>query len=193
MKQFTFISNNIVVKNNLSLKNKDEGVVELYYERALLPEVIGLEAFPNNTHFKVTIESIEFPPEKLPTQVGNAGQRGYSPSVGGGGGVSAVVNTKKEETIYQKFKQTCEDYSGLDYYNRLKKHLGVEHLKDLEAKHSESMAADLLKAQENYIFWRKQNKDHIQSSSLIMIEYLTHKHNAYNLWLELFESFNNPK
>ncbi len=175
MKQFTFISNNIVVKNNLSLKNKDEGVVELYYERALLPEVIGLEAFPNNTHFKVTIESIEFPPEKLPEKTGEP--------------------IKKEETIYQKFKRTCEDYSGLDYYNRLKKHLGVEHLKDLEAKHSESMIEDLLHLQKVHIdkIIMVGKYPEIEFNTEALIEDLSHKHNAYNLWLELFESFNNKK
>mgnify|MGYP003441956413 CR=1 FL=1 len=99
---------------------------------------------------------------------------------------------KKEETIYQKFKRTCEDYSGLDYYNRLKKHLGVEHLKELEAKHSVSMVIDILTLQEELIFGRQYNREYQLGDNIGDLP-LVHKHNAYNLWLELFESFNNSK
>ncbi len=97
---------------------------------------------------------------------------------------------KKPETPYQRFKRVCIDYSGEDYYNRLKKHLGVEHLKDLEIKHSPSMVKDLIEQQMSFIDFKITGNLRTKQS---LISSLTHKDNAYNLWLELFNDFNNPK
>ena len=95
---------------------------------------------------------------------------------------------KQKPTMYQIFKQTCENYSGSEYYERLKKHLGIEHLSDLEKKHSKIMVEDVLRCQQRYIESKifKRSPEYV---ALIMSS-LTHKDNAYNLWKELFEGFN---
>jgi len=58
-KKFDFITNELIVKNNPSLKRRDQFIVEMEVERLLLPDVIGLEAYRSGTHFKVTIEAVE--------------------------------------------------------------------------------------------------------------------------------------
>jgi len=103
------------------------------------------------------------------------------------------VAHKKEQIIYQKFKRACIDYSGEDYYNRLKKHLGIEHLKDLEKNHSESMIKDLLGLQESYIFWKSRGYNHEIATESLCLDLFIHKDNAFNLWCQLFDDFNNPK
>ena len=56
---FTFIANDLVVKNNSTLKNQEQGAVELKFERIpFFAQVIGLEAYPPGTHFNVTITPI---------------------------------------------------------------------------------------------------------------------------------------
>lgn len=100
-----------------------------------------------------------------------------------------VIPKKKEETIYQRFKRACIDYSGEDYYIRLKKHLGVEHLKDLEKKHSESMIEDLLKCQTVFISLKMDGWEF----PLVGGIGLTHQDNAFILWQRLFYDFNKPK
>ncbi len=115
------------------------------------------------------------------------------PIIEGMAGEHTYVAEKKPETIYQRFKRVCIDYSGEDYYSRLKKHLGVEHLKDLKGKYSESMVRDVLDSQEKYIFFRKRSYAHKAAKYTVTPDLLTHKDNAYNLWLELFGDFNNPK
>ena len=54
-----FICNELVVKNNRSLKNRDQIAVEMEVERSLLGEVLQLEAHPPGTHFQVTITPIQ--------------------------------------------------------------------------------------------------------------------------------------
>lgn len=106
-----------------------------------------------------------------------------------------IEKEKKPETIYQRFKRVCIDYSGQGYYDRLKEHLGVKHLRDLEEKNSESMVEDILSCQINYInkIIMSGKYKEIQFDKPLYVNSLTHKDNAYNLWLELFDDFNNPK
>lgn len=101
---------------------------------------------------------------------------------------------KQHPTIYEDFKRVCEEYSGLDYYRRLKAHLGIQHLSDLEKKHSKSMVEDILKCQKEYIRFKQiLSNSPIPNISEYVVENissLTHKDNAYNLWKKLFEGFN---
>ncbi len=56
--QFEFITNSLVVKNNKSLKNRGQVEISMEVDRVLLAEVIGLEALPEGTHFKVNISVV---------------------------------------------------------------------------------------------------------------------------------------
>ena len=161
--KFEFTTNDLTVKNNRSLKNRGQFALEMEIERTLLPQVVGLEAWAEGTHFKVTIEPVDSPK-------------------------SEIKEPKKERTMYQLFKDKCIEYSGEDYYNRLKKHLGVEHLKDLEKNHTYSMICDLLTLQKDWI----DSKIFCFKFSVDITE-LVHKDNALNLWHTLFDLFNNSK
>lgn len=101
-----------------------------------------------------------------------------------------LVKEKKPQTIYQEFKRVCEEYSGSDYYQILKEHLGVKHLSDLEKTHSKSMVEDLLICQREYIALKLLNISNPNENVPEIISSLTHKDNAYNLWKTLFEGFN---
>ncbi len=57
--EIKFITNEVLVKNNKSLKNRGQFGVEMEVERALFAQVIGLEAYPENMHFEVTIKPFE--------------------------------------------------------------------------------------------------------------------------------------
>lgn len=59
MKSITFIVNELTVTNTPSLKRRDAGRIDMGFERALYPLIVSLEAYPNGTHFKVTVEAIE--------------------------------------------------------------------------------------------------------------------------------------
>ena len=59
MKSITFIINRLTVVNTTTLKNREEGRIDMGFERELYPLIVGLEAYPNGTHFKVTVEAIE--------------------------------------------------------------------------------------------------------------------------------------
>lgn len=94
---------------------------------------------------------------------------------------------KREQTIYEKFRSTCVEYSGDGYYQRVKKHLGVEHLREIGLKHkmSESMVDDVLTCQIIRI------KDVMLGiGTCIDPGMLTHKDNAVLKWKQLFEIFN---
>lgn len=177
MKTFTFVTNDITVKNNRGLKGRNQFAVEMEIERTLFADVIGIEAFPTETHFKVTVEPI--------------GESQDEDSEEAQVGENLVANNKgeivkKEETIYQKFKRICIEYSGESYYQRVKKHLGVEHLREIGEKHkmSESMVEDVFRLQMNFI------DNCMQKKSVIDISSLTHKDNAVLKWKQLFEIFN---
>ena len=97
---------------------------------------------------------------------------------------------KKEWSAYQEFKRICEEYSGPEYYNCLKDHLGIQHLSDLEKQHSKSMVEDLLKCQIEYITSKTIHSPNPTENVSQIISSLTHKDNAYNLWKKLFEGLN---
>lgn len=96
------------------------------------------------------------------------------------------IPVKLPQTIYQKFKRICIEYSGESYYQRVKKHLGVEHLREIGEKHkmSESMVDDVFRLQMNFI------DNCMKKKSVIDISSLTHKDNAVLKWKQLFEIFN---
>lgn len=64
MTPITFIVNELTVTNTPSLKRREAGRIDMGFERALYPLIVGLEAYPNGTHFKVTVEAIEVTNEK---------------------------------------------------------------------------------------------------------------------------------
>jgi len=107
------------------------------------------------------------------------------------GSEEQVKTVKSEPSIYSKFRLKCIEYSGPDYYGRLKKHLGVEHLEEIENKYSmsESMVEDVLFIQECWIWAKSNNFDSYTPNPSA----LNHKDNSVAKWKELFESFNNPK
>ena len=56
---YRFITNSLTVRNTPSLKRRETFTVECEVERVLLPDVIGLEAYPAETHFEVVIRPIQ--------------------------------------------------------------------------------------------------------------------------------------
>ncbi len=58
MKEFKFITNEVIVKNNKSLKNRGQLEISMEVDRVLLPDIIGLEALPEGTHYHVSISPI---------------------------------------------------------------------------------------------------------------------------------------
>lgn len=160
--KFEFITNEAVVKNNKSLKNQGQGAVEMEFERHYLGEVLKIEAYPPGTHFKITVETIEDPIAQPP-------KMDFAP--------------KKERTIYQKFKDKCLEYSGEEYYSRIKKHLGVTHVKDLEKKYGPEIVAEILKLQIAKI------NQKMGVPGVISVEVGS----AYQHWKTLFDALNYPK
>lgn len=55
MKKIIFTSNEVVVKNNKSLKNRGQIGIELELERSQFPIVAQLEEYEPGTHFIVTM------------------------------------------------------------------------------------------------------------------------------------------
>lgn len=55
---YTFITNDLLIKRNRSLKNRGQFEVSLEVELVQLSRLAGIEEFADGTHFKVTIEPI---------------------------------------------------------------------------------------------------------------------------------------
>ncbi|OPX88973.1 MAG: hypothetical protein A4E53_01706 [Pelotomaculum sp. PtaB.Bin104] len=57
--QHIFYCNDLVVKNNKVLKNRQQVAVEMEIDRSIMHQVMPLEEYDPGTHFKVTIEPLE--------------------------------------------------------------------------------------------------------------------------------------
>lgn len=96
---------------------------------------------------------------------------------------SLEVGTKKEQTIYQRFKAKCLEYSGEEYYERVKKQLGVEHLKDLEPLYGAEILKEILQIQIAKI----NQKMGIPGSISVQ------EGKIYEYWKYLFDRLNYPQ
>lgn len=98
--------------------------------------------------------------------------------------IEKAVTPPKEKpyalNIYQKFRLTCIDYSGTAYYEKVKKALGVNHIKELLIFHPEHILEDALRIQISY--WEEKTKG---------ILFMVNKQGqAYGLWQTLFSKIN---
>jgi len=118
--KFEFIANDVLIKNNKSLKNRGQIGFEAEAEREQYPDIAGIEAYPPGTHAKITVEFMQ----------------GSTPSREVG--VDAVVTKKDNRSIYQKFRTFCvlsgEKMKHPNLYEEEKMALGVEHLRELLEK-----------------------------------------------------------
>lgn len=95
---------------------------------------------------------------------------------------SMEIGTKKDRTIYQKFKDKCLEYSGDEYYGRIKKHLGIEHLKELEKKYPPNTVEKILQLQ----IAKLNQKMGVPVPGVVSIENTS----DYQIWKNLFDGLN---
>lgn len=112
-----------------------------------------------------------------------------------------AINERKEPSIYERFRLKCIEYDSAEYYEKVKKMLGVEHVKDLIGKEVEKFEKAYpgnmyaVSPKPSFITIDEQG---LETALEHQINYLDTKMQKANwlrysdLWHTLFDSINNP-